>query len=319
MSGQIHHFEYGVITPILSYALSVLGSVLALTCAVRAREATSTGQRARWIVGASIALGGTAIWTMHFIAMLGFGVEGTTIRYGVPLTVASLLLAIVSVGIGLSLVGFGRANAVTIIGGGLFTGIGVAAMHYTGMAAMQLDGTIGYDPVPVVLSVLIAVVAAIVALWLSVRVRGAWAIVGSALIMGIAVNGMHFTGMTAMHVELHSETVRHTGVSSGTLLVPIVVGVIIGVIGLVYAMLAVPSDEDRAALAYMDSRRAAGAVPGPAGSTGAGGAGPASAGLPPGRGRRGAIAAGGAFQQQPRRASTPGGSGFNGFEPRNKA
>ncbi|MDP9795686.1 NO-binding membrane sensor protein with MHYT domain [Catenuloplanes nepalensis] len=308
MSGQIHHFEYGVITPILSYALSVLGSVLALTCAVRARESTTTGQRARWIAGASIALGGTAIWTMHFMAMLGFGVEGTTIRYGVPLTVISLVLAIVSVGIGLSLVGFGRADFVKILGGGLFTGIGVAAMHYTGMAGMQLDGTISYDVVPVVLSVLIAVVAAIVALWLSVRVRGGWAIAGSALIMGVAVNGMHFTGMTAMHVELHSETIRRSGVTAGTLLVPIVVAVVIGVIGLVYAMLAAPSEEDRAALAYFESRRNATAAPGPA-----------PAGTPVEQGRRGAVAAGEAFPQRPHRASTPGGSGFNGFEPKNKA
>ncbi|MFI5844202.1 MHYT domain-containing protein [Catenuloplanes sp. NPDC051500] len=299
MSGQIHHFEYGVITPVLSYALSVLGSVLALTCAVRAREARSTGPRARWIAGASLALGGTAIWTMHFMAMLGFAVEGATIRYGVLPTVLSAVLAIVSVGIGLSLVGFGRANLAKIVGGGLFTGVGVAAMHYTGMYGMRLNGTIGYDPVPVVLSVLIAVVAAIVALWLSVRVRGGLAIAGSALIMGVAVNGMHFTGMTAMHVALDDEAVTD-GVTAGTLLVPIVVAVIVGLVGLVYAMLSAPSDDDRAALAYLEARR--GAAPAPATE-----------------GRRGVIAAGGALQPPPRRTSTPGGSGFNGFEPKNKA
>jgi NO-binding membrane sensor protein with MHYT domain len=304
VSGQIHHFEYGVITPVLSYALSVLGSVLALTCAVRARGAGSTGRRARWIAGASLALGGTAIWTMHFMAMLGFAVEGATIRYGVLPTVLSAVLAIVSVGIGLSLVGFGRANPVKIIGGGLFTGIGVAAMHYTGMYGMRLNGTIAYDPVPVVLSVLIAVVAAIVALWLSVRVRGGWAIAGSALIMGVAVNGMHFTGMTAMHVALDDEAVTD-GVTAGTLLVPIVVAVVVGVVGLVYAMLSAPSDDDRAGLAYLEARRSSTASP--------------TSATAPAEGRRGVIAAGGALQQPPRRTSTPGGSGFNGFEPRNRA
>lgn len=304
MSGQIHHFEYGVITPVLSYALSVLGSVLALTCAVRAREATTTGRRARWIAGASLALGGTAIWTMHFMAMLGFAVEGATIRYGVLPTVISAVLAIVSVGIGLSLVGFGRAGFVRILGGGLFTGIGVAAMHYTGMYGMRLNGTIDYDLVPVVVSVLIAVVAAIVALWLSVRVRGGWAIAGSALIMGVAVNGMHYTGMTAMHVRLDDEPVGD-GVTAGTLLVPIVVAVVIGVVGLVYAMLSVPSDDDRAGLAYLEARRG----------------GPSATPVPPsaGAGRRGVIAAGGALQQPQRRTSTPGGSGFDGFAPKNKS
>ncbi|MFG1804583.1 MHYT domain-containing protein [Micromonospora carbonacea] len=253
---EINHFEYGWITPALSYALSVLGSFLGLVCAGRIRVAATTGQRVWWGTLAAWAIGGTAIWSMHFMAMLGFAVEGTRIRYDVPITVASALIAVVAVGIGLAIVGTGRVSALRIgIGGGL-TGAGVVAMHYTGMAAMRLGGSLGYDGVRVALSVAIAVVAATVALWLAVTVRRALAVAASALVMGVAVNGMHFTGMSALSVHLHEQQGEITGAGFSTLLVPIVLAVILVVVGLVYALLAAPTEEDRAGAAYLDARRA---------------------------------------------------------------
>ncbi|MGA4728401.1 MHYT domain-containing protein [Micromonospora taraxaci] len=254
--GDINHFEYGWITPALSYALSVLGSVLGLVCAGRIRTARTSGQRAWWGLLSAWALGGTAIWAMHFMAMLGFAVENTRIRYDVPLTVASTVIAVVAVGIGLAIVGTGRLNAVRLIAGGVFTGAGVAAMHYTGMAAMRLNGTLGYDTLRVALSVVIAVVAATVALWLAMTVRKGVAVFASALVMGVAVNGMHFTGMSALSVHRHEGANREvTGAGVSTLLVPIMLAVIFGVVGLLYALLAAPTDDDRAASAYLDGRR----------------------------------------------------------------
>ncbi|MEH1165039.1 MHYT domain-containing protein [Micromonospora sp. CPCC 205539] len=252
---EINHFEYGWITPALSYALSVLGSVLGLICAGRIRTAKTAGQRALWGLLAAWALGGTAIWAMHFMAMLGFAVSGTRIRYDVPLTAASTVIAVVAVGIGLAIVGTGRLNPVRLIAGGVFTGAGVAAMHYTGMAAMRLNGSLGYDALRVALSVIIAVVAATVALWLAMTVRGALAIAASALVMGVAVNGMHFTGMSALSVHAHEGQREVSGAGVSTLLVPIVLAVIFGVVGLVYALIAAPTDDDRAAAAYLDARR----------------------------------------------------------------
>ncbi|MET8204377.1 MHYT domain-containing protein [Micromonospora chokoriensis] len=254
--GDINHFEYGWITPALSYALSVLGSVLGLVCAGRIRTARTSGQRAWWGLLSAWALGGTAIWAMHFMAMLGFAVDNTRIRYDVPLTVASTVIAVVAVGIGLAIVGTGRLNAVRLIAGGVFTGAGVAAMHYTGMAAMRLNGTLGYDTLRVALSVVIAVVAATVALWLAMTVRKGVAVFASALVMGIAVNGMHFTGMSALSVHRHEGANREvTGAGVSTLLVPIMLAVIFGVVGLLYALLAAPTDDDRAASAYLNGRR----------------------------------------------------------------
>lgn len=253
---EINHFEYGWITPALSYALSVLGSFVGLLCAVRARQAISAGQRTWWLVLAAWALGGTAIWTMHFMAMLGFGVGGTQIRYDVPITAASAVLAIVTVGIGLFIVGLGRFSTPRIIIGGIFTGLGVAAMHYTGMAAMRLDGRVDYAPGPVGLSIGIAVVAATVALWLAVTVSRGWAIAGSSLLMGLAVSGMHYTGMSAMSVHLHGTATNLSGATESTLLIPILLTVIFVVIGLLYAVLAAPTEEDRAATAYLNARMA---------------------------------------------------------------
>lgn len=253
---EIHHFQYGPITAILSYGLSVLGSSLGLTCAVRMREARTSGERAWWLILAAWAIGGTAIWTMHFMAMLGFGVTGTDIRYDIPITVASALIAIAVVGVGLFIVRRGRPSAIRIIPGGLFAGLGVAAMHYTGMAAMRMDASVTYDPVQVGASIAIAVVAATVALWLAVVVHSSKAIIGSAFVMGIAVNGMHFTGMYAMSVELTPSVRAVAGATAFSLLVPIILAVIVVVIGLIYAVLAAPTEEDRAARAYLDARMA---------------------------------------------------------------
>ncbi|MER7457822.1 MHYT domain-containing protein [Micromonospora sp. NPDC126480] len=257
---EINHFEYGWITPALSYALSVLGSFLGLICAGRIRTAQTGGQRAWWGTLAAFAIGGTAIWTMHFMAMLGFAVEGTRIRYDVPITAVSAAVAVAAVGIGLAVAGTGRLSVSRILAAGLLTGAGVAAMHYTGMAAMRLGGDLRYDRPRVIASIVIAVVAATVALWLAVTVRRVLAVAASALVMGVAVNGMHFTGMSALSVHLHDTQREITGAEVGTLLVPIVLGVILVVVGLVYALLAAPTDEDRAAAAYLDARQ----VPEPA-------------------------------------------------------
>ncbi|HEU4348599.1 MAG TPA: MHYT domain-containing protein [Actinoplanes sp.] len=269
---EIHHLQYGWVTPSISYVLSVLGSLLGLTCAVRLRNAPTIGGRIWWLTLAAVAIGGTGIWTMHFVAMLGFRVVGSPIRYDVSLTAVSAILAVVTVGIGLAiaLLGDGGARLFRIIVGGVLAGLGVAAMHYTGMAAMRLNGQVDYGTRVVALSIAIAVVAASVALWLAVTVRKTMAIIGSALIMGVAVNGMHFTGMIAMSVRPEPPAGRLAGATATALLIPIGVAVLFGVLGLAYALMAAPTDEDRAGLAYLAARQAENdsARPAPAPSSG---------------------------------------------------
>ncbi|GAA2859459.1 membrane protein [Actinoplanes cyaneus] len=252
---EIHHFDHGWVTPAFSYLLSVLGSLLGLIGAVRLRSAHTGAEKGWWLVLSTLAIGATGIWTMHFVAMLGFEVVGSQVRYDVGLTAASVLIAIVAVGAGLAIALLGNgARNLRILVGGVLAGLGVAAMHYTGMAAMRLDGEIHYAGSRVTLSIVIAVVAATVALWLTLVVRKPAVIFISALVMGIAVNGMHFTGMSAMSVteEQHFGAIK--GASAGSLLVPIGVTVVFAILGMVYALMAAPSEEDRAASEFLKAR-----------------------------------------------------------------
>ncbi|HTP16364.1 MAG TPA: MHYT domain-containing protein [Streptosporangiaceae bacterium] len=195
----VHNFSYGVLTPSLGYLMSCLGAYLGLRCTVRAREYTGT-ERARWLLLAAVSIGTTGIWVMHFIAMLGYTIPGQTIRYNVPVTITSMLIAVAVVYLGLLIVGFGPEGGRSLLAAGLITGIGVAVMHYTGMAAMRMSARMTYSPVLLAVSVLIAIIAATAALWAALRLKNVWSTLGAALIMGVAVSGMHYTGMAAMHV-----------------------------------------------------------------------------------------------------------------------
>ena len=196
----VHNFSYGALNPALGYVMSCVGSFLGLRCVTLAR-AYDGFARARWLSLAAVSIGATGIWAMHFIAMLGFTIPGQQIGYDVPMTVASMLVAVAVVGIGLFIVGFGDGSRWRLVTGGVIVGVGVAAMHYLGMAAMTMTDSMSYNPALLAGSVLIAVVAGTAALWAGTQVSGLRATVGAALIMGVAVSGMHYTAMAALHIE----------------------------------------------------------------------------------------------------------------------
>nr|WP_275941659.1 MHYT domain-containing protein [Planosporangium mesophilum] len=227
--------------------MSFLGSLLGLVLATRAREVEGRS-RARWLALAAVAIGGTGIWLMHFMAMIGFDVPSTVVRYDVPKTLVSAVIAVLIVGIGLFTVGMGRPQVWKLLVGGPITGLGVAAMHYTGMAAMNMGGVVTYDPTRVVLSVAIAVVAATVALWFALVIRGTTATVPAALVMGAAVCGMHYTGMSAVRVELATEPAAIHGVGPFVLLIPIIVLACLVITALAYVTigLAMRKEDQRA-------------------------------------------------------------------------
>ncbi|WP_330256719.1 hypothetical protein OG874_20460 [Nocardia sp. NBC_00565] len=218
---DIYHFSYGLMTPLLAYAVSVTGCMLGLQCAARTR----TGKdRIGWLLGAAVAIGGTGIWVMHFIAMLGFSIRGTEIRYDIPLTLLSAITAISVVGIGLFIVIKPEPSLLGLLLGGAITGIGVGAMHYMGMYAMKSSAVITYDVRRVTLSMVIAVVAATAALWFTLRVKGFLATVGAAVIMGVAVSGMHYTGMSAIHAHT-GLTETPEGAGAMELIAPLIVAI----------------------------------------------------------------------------------------------
>ncbi|WP_141203186.1 MHYT domain-containing protein [Streptomyces griseorubiginosus] len=223
MEGTVDGFRYGLVTPVAAFVMACLGGALGLRCIVRTLL-SSESWKPGWLALGAASIG-CGIWTMHFIAMIGFQVVETRIRYDVGLTVLSLAVAVVVVGIGVFIVGYRGASTLNLSFAGVITGLGVAAMHYLGMAALHLNGTIHYDPVVVALSVVIAVVAATAALWAAVTVRGFLTSLGASLIMGVAVTGMHYTGMSAVSVHVHGRTGGSwAGDSPTSLLLPMLVG-----------------------------------------------------------------------------------------------
>ncbi|MFI6254237.1 MHYT domain-containing protein [Streptomyces sp. NPDC051016] len=227
MHGTINGFHYGAVTPVAAYLMACLGGALGLRCIVRSLYHNGQSWKPGWLALGAAAIG-CGIWTMHFIAMIGFHVQETTIRYDVALTLLSLAVAILVVGIGVFAVGYRGATAGTLWTAGVITGLGVAAMHYLGMAALRLDGTIHYAPVTVALSVVIAIAAATAALWAAVSIRGFTASLGASLVMGLAVSGMHYTAMAAVSVEVHPASATSWSSASPTsLLLPMLLGPIV--------------------------------------------------------------------------------------------
>ncbi|MFJ4199243.1 MHYT domain-containing protein [Streptomyces sviceus] len=222
MQGTVDGFSYGLVTPLVAYLMACLGGALGLRCTTRSML-VSRSWRPGWLALGSVAIG-SGIWTMHFVAMMGFKVEQTPIHYDRSITFASLGVAIVMVGIGVFIVGYRGATGTALMTGGAVTGLGIASMHYLGMAGMRLNGQLEYNTVTVAISVVIAVVAATAALWAAGQVRGFLWTVGASLIMGLAVTGMHYTGMAALSVHLHGTSAPVAGDSPASLLAPMMIG-----------------------------------------------------------------------------------------------
>ncbi|MEY9858794.1 NO-binding membrane sensor protein with MHYT domain [Catenulispora sp. GAS73] len=268
---HVNGFTYGPLTPLLAYFMAFLGSAIGLQSASRARVSAG-GSQARWLAMAAIALGGTAIWVMHFIAILGFTVPGVEIRYDPVLTVTSLVAAIAFAAAGLTLVVRRDGDTKALLLGGFITGSGVTGMHYLGMAAMRMTPQVHYNVLVVAASEVVAVVAATAALWFALRVRGLPATIGAAIVMGVAVTGMHYTGMAAVHVTatamdptpwsagmpIAAESVP-TGMSASALLTPLVLGISVTTTILLLVVAMAPTErelqEERRAVELASSLR----------------------------------------------------------------
>jgi NO-binding membrane sensor protein with MHYT domain len=163
---------------------------------------------------------------MHFIAMLGFTIAGEPIRYNVPVTILSMVIAVVVVGIGTFIVGFSRAGTWPLLLGGVIIGLGVASMHYLGMGAVRVQASLTYNPAIVAASVIIAVIAGTAALWAALRLNTLWSTFIASLIMGLAVNGMHYTGMAAVRAHAAPGLVVSTSATASAMgfLLPLILG-----------------------------------------------------------------------------------------------
>ena len=154
-----------------------------------------------WLFGGAFSMG-VGIWSMHFIGMLAFSLP-IPLRYDVLTTFGSLAIAIVTSGLAIKISSGPHLSLNRLGVGGLVMGAGISAMHYTGMAAIQIVPMIRYEPLLVATSIAIAVLASFAALWLAFHLRHGQsriivlARLAAAVIMGLAISGMHYTAMAA--------------------------------------------------------------------------------------------------------------------------
>lgn len=189
----------------LSFFVAAFGSFTALQLmrGIRTAEGAAKGF---WLVMAAFALGGGAIWTMHFIGMIAYKVP-MEVGYHLGMTFLSLLIAVVVVGIGIFILSRKQESILVLLVAGTITGLGVASMHYTGMEAMVMAADMSYDPLLFGISIGIAIVAATAALWLAFNLEGSLQMFAASIVMAIAVSGMHYTGMAAMVMTANGQEV----------------------------------------------------------------------------------------------------------------
>jgi NO-binding membrane sensor protein with MHYT domain len=243
---MVHHFEMGIWLLFLSYGVSVVGSTVGLTCAYQART-TTTGSRIVWLVLAALSIGGVGIWLMHFIGMLGFATPGLPIRYDIFRTLLSALLAVAAVFAGLLVFGVQKNFTLwRLLVAGTVTGLAVNLMHFTGMWALNVKGTITYDPFLVVLSILVAVGAATAALWFTVMADHVRQRLLAGAVMGIASSGMHYIGMASIDVELDPNAPDPVGVEVFSFLFPVFILAAAALAVPIIAILTAAKDEEPA-------------------------------------------------------------------------
>src|SRR5258708_25183772 len=177
---------------VLSILVASFASYTALDLGGHVGAARGLARQA-WLVAAAITMGG-GIWSMHFIGMLAF-VMPIPMSYDIGLTILSLVMAIVVTGGGFYVISRRGASPLRLVLSGIFMGLGIVAMHYTGMAALQGHDELGYDSLFVSLSVVIAIGASTAALWLAFRTTELWQKLAAAVIKGLGLYATHSTAM----------------------------------------------------------------------------------------------------------------------------
>ncbi|WP_454726829.1 MULTISPECIES: MHYT domain-containing protein [Cupriavidus] len=185
---------------VLSVLVAVFSSIMALQIAHIARGAEIPLHRHVAIGTGAISLGG-GIWTMHFIGMLSFQLC-TAVHYGTGLTLLSVVPALAASWVALRRLSLPEVSGRQICVSGTLVGLGIATMHYSGMAAMQMGPQLRYDPARFALSIVLAAALAILAIWIRFGLgrSGLGAVqrlLAGGCVMGLAITGTHYVGMSA--------------------------------------------------------------------------------------------------------------------------
>jgi len=192
------HSDIGLVC--VSIAAAIVASYVALDLAHRSIGATDWRGRL-WTIGAGVTMG-LGIWSMHFIGMLALEMN-MPVSYDGPLVILSLLAAVLGATVSLTVVARPQVSRRGVLSAAAFMGFAIAAMHYLGMASMQMDAVIHWNVALVLLSLAIGFGASLFGLWLVVRVRtsaGGFGIARrllAAVLLGFGVAGLHYTAMSA--------------------------------------------------------------------------------------------------------------------------
>jgi len=202
-SSLLYTGHYDPVLVALSIVAAVLASYASLLVSQHILVSAAGETRRLWVTVGGLCLG-VGIWAMHFVGMLAFSLPCSS-SYDTAITSLSTIPGILAGILAIRVISRRVMSRAQLAGGGLLIGTGIAAMHYSGMAAMRLDGLIRYDARLFVLSIVVAVALATLALWIRFRLQ-AWqtrwnagATIASAVVLGLAVSGMHYTAMAATY------------------------------------------------------------------------------------------------------------------------
>ncbi|BBC23868.1 response regulator [Pseudanabaena sp. ABRG5-3] len=222
----IYKGEYNLGLVLLSIAIAIFTSYMAFLMGQFAEPVTSKKLRSLLLSLSGLAMG-VGIWSMHFIGMLGFNLP-CGISYKPWITILSMLPAVAASVYAMHFISRPQPSFQILLGGGTLFGLGIGAMHYAGMAAMQLDGVIRYEPRLFILSVMVAISFATLALWVRfyidrlLTVASGYALMISAIAMGLATSAMHYLGMTSARF-LHNGAMTMTGAGVDSYIIAIAV------------------------------------------------------------------------------------------------
>src|SRR3984893_12658549 len=195
----------------LSILVASFASYTALDLSGHVGAARGFARRA-WLVAAAITMGG-GIWSMHFVAMLAFIIP-MPMSYDIDLTTLSLVVAILVTSGGFYVIRRQSASPLRLVLSGILMGLGIVAMHYTGMAAMRTNADLSYDRLFVALTVVIAIGASTAALWLAFRTTDLGPKLVAAVAMGGAISGMHYSAMRGTTFAVHGPVHAAQGYAS---------------------------------------------------------------------------------------------------------
>jgi diguanylate cyclase (GGDEF)-like protein len=247
-AGVIHgRFDAGLVG--LSVTIAVIAAYASLDFARRAVNNTVWHRRA-WLAGGALTMG-CGIWGMHFVGMLSFKMP-MSVSYQPVLVALSLIAAVGGSGIALAVVTRAQVSTGALLIGAAFMGCAIASMHFLGMASMQMAATIHWNIPLVVLSVLIGFGASLLALSLVVRINAGTRRLRfsqsafAALLLGLAISGLHFTAMTASTFYMSARSVPPGSMSTSSLNTVLAVA---GAIALIMLLAVVAADQRRAEFA----------------------------------------------------------------------